>query len=110
MTSMIAETATRIAVSKLDIGNLKSKLLLIVSLCCALGVRAQVGQNRPYVDDKLIHFGFQLGMNFSTFHVTDSEEPIVNPITGGYLGVDLEDSFPVERIRMLENRKNAEDL
>lgn len=61
---------------------MKSKLLLIVSLCCALGVRAQVGQNRPYVDDKLIHFGFQLGMNFSTFHVTDSEEPIVNPITG----------------------------
>ena len=29
---------------------------------------------------------------------------------GAFQIVDLEDSFPVERIRMLENRKNAEDL
>ena len=29
--------------------------------------------NRPYVDDQLFHFGFQLGVNFSTFHVADSE-------------------------------------
>ena len=43
---------------------------------------AQVAQNRPYIDDKLIHFGFQLGINFATLQVTDSEEPIVNPITG----------------------------
>ena len=34
---------------------------------------AQSGMNRPYVDDKLIHFGFQLGVNFSTFHIQDSE-------------------------------------
>ena len=38
--------------------------------------------NRPYVDDKLFHFGFQLGLNFGAFGVHDSEEPIVNPITG----------------------------
>ena len=38
--------------------------------------------NRPYVDDKLFHFGFQLGLNFSSFGVTDSELPIVNPLTG----------------------------
>lgn len=38
--------------------------------------------NRPYVDDKLFHFGFQLGMNFSSFGVTDSELPLTNPITG----------------------------
>ena len=38
--------------------------------------------NRPYVDDKLFHFGFQLGMNFGSFFVTDSELPIANPITG----------------------------
>lgn len=43
---------------------------------------AQMAQNRPYVDDKLFHFGFQLGLNFSTFSVTDSEMPITNPITG----------------------------
>ena len=43
---------------------------------------AQQAQNRPYVDDKLFHFGFQLGVNFASFGVTDSELPIVNPITG----------------------------
>ena len=45
-------------------------------------VKAQVAQNRPYVDDKLFHFGFQLGLNFSSFGVSDSELPLVNPITG----------------------------
>ena len=43
---------------------------------------AQKAQNRPYVDDKLFHFGFQLGLNFSSFGVTDSELPIANPLTG----------------------------
>ncbi len=45
-------------------------------------LHAQRAMNRPYVDDKLFHFGFQLGMNFATFHVTDSELPITNPLTG----------------------------
>ena len=43
---------------------------------------AQQAQNRPYVDDKLFHFGFLLGLNFSSFSVTDSELPIANPVTG----------------------------
>ena len=34
------------------------------------------------MDDKLFHFGFLLGLNFSSFSVTDSELPIVNPVTG----------------------------
>ena len=33
-------------------------------------------QNNPYIDDKLIHFGFSLGLNFMSFGVTDSEEPL----------------------------------
>jgi len=44
--------------------------------------QAQESQNRPYVDDKLFHFGFQLGVNFSSFGVTDSELEIEDPITG----------------------------
>lgn len=44
--------------------------------------QAQVAQNRPYIDDKRFHFGFQLGVNFSSFSVTDSELPITNPVTG----------------------------
>ncbi len=42
----------------------------------------QESQNRPYVDDKLFHFGFQLGVNFSSFGVTDSELEIEDPVTG----------------------------
>ena len=41
--------------------------------CSAYG---QVAMNRPYVDDKLFHFGFQLGINFASFSVTDSEQEI----------------------------------
>jgi len=61
-----------------------NKYIIVFALCSLLVVpaTAQQGQNRPYVDDKLFHFGFQLGMNFSTFGITDTEEPIVNPITG----------------------------
>lgn len=60
------------------------RLIFLCILCSVLctPLRAQVAQNRPYVDDKLFHFGFQLGVNFSSFFVTDSEQPIVNPITG----------------------------
>lgn len=43
---------------------------------------AQESQNRPYVDDKLFHFGFQLGVNFSSFGVTDSELELEDPVTG----------------------------
>lgn len=60
-----------------------NKYILILALCAlSVGIRAQEAMNRPYVDDKLIHFGFQLGLNFSSYGVTDSELPIVNPITG----------------------------
>ncbi len=34
------------------------------------------------MDDKLFHFGFQLGVNFSSFGVTDSELEIEDPVTG----------------------------
>lgn len=43
-------------------------------ILATLGVKAQM--NNPYVDDKIIHFGFSLGMNFMTYGITDSEEII----------------------------------
>lgn len=58
---------------------------IINILFCLLSVGsiyAQQAMNRPYVDDKVVHFGFQLGMNFSSYSITDSELPITNPITG----------------------------
>ena len=50
--------------------------ICIAACLCALTAQAQQAQNRPYVDDKLVHFGFQLGMNFASFSVTDSEQEI----------------------------------
>ena len=63
---------------------IRKRYILTLCLCSLflVHVQAQRAQNRPYVDDKLFHFGFQLGMNFAAFGVTDSEEPITNPITG----------------------------
>ena len=51
----------------------KRTIYIVILTLCALGAHAQQAQNRPYVDDKLFHFGFQLGMNFATFGITDSE-------------------------------------
>ena len=62
--------------------NKKAYIVFLLLGIISIGAKAQQGMNRPYVDDKIIHFGFQIGLNFSTFHVTDSELPIVNPITG----------------------------
>jgi hypothetical protein len=55
------------------------KRIAFIVISCVLAannLQAQVAQNRPYVDDKLFHFGFQLGLNFSSFFITDSELPI----------------------------------
>lgn len=44
----------------------------------------QAGMNNPYVDDKIIHFGFSLGTNLMAFGVHDSNIPIADdgtPIT-----------------------------
>ena len=38
--------------------------------------------NRPYIDDKLIHFGFSLGMNFMSYSVTESGVPVSGLIEG----------------------------
>lgn len=56
-----------------------TKRLLIIVLTAVMGLHA-TAQNNPYVDDKIIHFGFSLGMNLMTFGVTDSEIPIQGEI------------------------------
>ncbi len=62
----------------------KNKFILILALCAwsVAPLRAQVAQNNPYVDDKIFHFGFQLGVNLSSFGVTDSQLELVDPNTG----------------------------
>lgn len=48
-------------------------ILLILSIWPTRNVLAQ---NNPYVDDKLFHFGFSLGVNMMSYHVTDSRDTI----------------------------------
>ena len=66
---------------------MKNYRYIVIGLCAVFSALcaplwAQQAQNKPYIDDRLVHIGFQLGLNFSTFSVTDSEIPIANPITG----------------------------
>lgn len=51
------------------------KKLTIIALTAVLALNA-TAQNNPYVDDKIVHFGFSLGMNLMSFGVTDSEVQI----------------------------------
>lgn len=37
---------------------------------------AHAQMNNPYIDDKIVHFGFSLGLNFMAYGVTDSEQEI----------------------------------
>ena len=53
----------------------KRRIILIGILCSVL-LTPLKAQNNPYVDDKIIHFGFSLGMNLMSFVVTDSEVQI----------------------------------
>lgn len=52
------------------------KRLLSILLILWLSLSAQAQMNNPYVDDKLVHFGFSLSMNFMGFGVTDSNDTI----------------------------------
>ncbi len=42
-------------------------------LFCSVGAK---GQNNPYVDDKLFHFGFSLSLNFMDYYIQESETEI----------------------------------
>ena len=57
-------------------------IYIAILTLCAVSVQAQQAQNRPYADDKLFHFGFQLGINFASFSVIDSEMELTDPVTG----------------------------
>lgn len=47
-------------------------MILIIGMC----TMSLAAQNRPYIDDKLIHFGFSLGVNFMHFTPVETLEPL----------------------------------
>ena len=56
--------------------NVRKFIVICILGALTCSTFGQQAQNRPYVDDKLFHFGFQLGLNFASFSVTDSEQEI----------------------------------
>ncbi|MBR1878129.1 MAG: outer membrane beta-barrel protein [Paludibacteraceae bacterium] len=56
--------------------KIQKVIIVFVLGVVSMSSTAQVGMNRPYVDEKLFHFGFQLGVNFASFGITDSEASI----------------------------------
>ena len=48
--------------------------LLLIFIIGSMSTYAQM--NNPYVDDKIVHFGFSLGLNFMGYNVTDINTPI----------------------------------
>jgi len=52
------------------------KKLSIIFCLLLSSLVASAQMNNPYVDDKLLHFGFSLGVNFMGYSVTDSNVPI----------------------------------
>lgn len=63
--------------------NVKKLLIIVLLTVGVAGASAQRAMNRPYVDDKIIHFGFSLGMNFMSYSVTDSKLPVSGRLEGG---------------------------
>lgn len=51
---------------------MRNKVLILVMMLCPI----LMAQNNPYVDDKLIHFGFSLGVNFTAYGVTESMDSV----------------------------------
>lgn len=52
------------------------KKLFVILLIALSSLSAKAQMNNPYVDDKIVHFGFSLGMNFMSYGVQESEEVI----------------------------------
>ncbi len=53
---------------------MKKQFVILCLLLISVLTKAQMVN--PYVDDKIVHFGFSLGMNFMMYGVTDSEQEI----------------------------------
>ena len=48
----------------------KLSIIFLLSLVSIVSLKAQ---NNPYVDDKLIHFGFSLGMDFLSYAIQETD-------------------------------------
>ena len=55
-----------------------NKKLLTFSILAILlcgNIRTSMAQNNPYVDDKLLHFGFFVGVDLLSYHIQENDDP-----------------------------------
>ena len=64
--------------------NKLKKYILVVLLLSGLGNACRAEGNLPFVDQKLIHFGFLLGMNAMDFTVTPNNMARVSNLNPGF--------------------------
>lgn len=53
---------------------MKKVLSILLCLLAVVAMRAQESQHNPYSDDRLLHFGFGIGMNFMSFAAPTVED------------------------------------
>lgn len=61
----------------------KTILYITLLLLGTSGLRAQNAMNRPYSDDKLLHFGFSLGLNFMSYSALETLTPVSGMLDNG---------------------------
>ena len=67
-------------------------IFLLSLLPCT--IMAQRGMNRPYIDDKVFHFGFSLGVNFMDYSFQNVPQPLTGAIKDAQdMPTDLENAY-----------------
>jgi hypothetical protein len=84
--------------------KLISSILFILAVTCMFGQKPKV-KNDPIHDDKLIHFGFSLGMNFMDYRIEHTQ---LAALEGIYIG--LKDLAPGINIHAIANLRLAENF
>ena len=65
-------------------------LCLLLGLCCTLGAGAQKRKvmNRPYLDQRKLHYGFLIGMHIQDLELQNNG--FVDPATGQQWYADID--------------------
>mgnify|MGYP002622201414 CR=1 FL=1 len=69
--------------SERSIVEVKRRKLIILFALLPATLFGQQAMNRPYVDEKLVHFGFSLGVNLMSFYTPETLDPLSGMIISG---------------------------
>jgi hypothetical protein len=58
----------------IQVKHMKKASLIMLMLCSAMAYSQRLPKNQPKYDQKPIHFGFSIGLNYSDFHIQEIED------------------------------------